>query len=96
MSIYDRCQLLELEEKDGATTEYLSINEVMLPDFRNIETYKYIVQLGDRIDRIARVLLGSSEYWKYIMLVNPKYLDPTDIQPGDIIDIPKLTEEEET
>jgi len=90
MGIYDVCQKMELEEKDGAVTEHISIFEGMLTDYRHIDTYKYIVQTGDRIDRIARVLLGSVIYWKYIMLVNPKYLDPTDIKAGDIIFIPKI------
>lgn len=95
MSIYDGSKILELEEADGTVTDYLSTNEAMLPDFIFIETYKYIVQFGDRIDRIARVLLGSSEYWKYIMLVNPKYLEPSEIQAGDIIKIPKIQLDEE-
>jgi hypothetical protein len=90
MSIYDESKLLTLTESDGADTDYLSLFEGIVPDFRNIKTYKYKVQEGDRIDRIAKALLGSTEYWKYIMLVNPKYMEPSEIVAGDIIQIPEI------
>ena len=93
MSRYDDCREMELLEKDGAVTKYLSLNEVMLTDYKYIKTYKYRFKRNDRIDRIALVLLGKSFLWPYIMLVNPQYMEPSEIQSGDIILIPKLATE---
>ena len=92
MDIYENTEVLDFEESDGAVTKYLSLFETMIPSFKNVATYKYIWKNGDRIDRVSYALLGSTEHWKAIMLVNPKYMDPTDIVAGDIIKIPHLKE----
>jgi hypothetical protein len=95
MGIYDNCNLLELDELDGAKTDYLSLAETKLEEFKDIQTYKYVMRKGDRIDRVAKTLLGSTEHWKYILLVNPKYMDPTEIEVGDVINIPIVEEDDE-
>jgi len=45
---------------------------------------------GDRIDTLAYRLLGDSRlYWR-IMDLNPQILDPTGIQPGTSIVVPRV------
>lgn len=42
----------------------------------------------DRIDQVAKKLLGYSHLWWKIMDYNPEHLSPLDIPPGSVIRIP--------
>lgn len=42
----------------------------------------------DRIDQVAKKLLGYSHLWWKIMDYNPEHLSPSDIPPGAVIRIP--------
>lgn len=59
-------------------------------------TYKncknHTVIQGDTIDGISLTYYGSSQYWWIIMDANPKYLFPSDIQAGDVLLIPHISE----
>jgi len=92
VSVYNACVDMELIRADGVVVDYISIHQAMVPLFRDIEYYKYIFKEGDRIDRVAKSLLGSTEHWKYIMLLNPQFRDPTELKKGDIIKIPVMEE----
>ena len=47
---------------------------------------------GDTIDGVSHKYYGTSQYWWIIMDANIKYVFPTDIQTGDVLVIPHLSE----
>ena len=47
---------------------------------------------GDTIDGVSHKYYGTSQYWWVIMDANVKYVFPTDIQAGDILVIPHISE----
>lgn len=65
-----------------------------LTAFRTFPTYYvpyYVYEWieTDRIDDVARKLLGRAELWWEIMDINPEVLDPFNIAPGTLIRIPR-------
>ncbi|MEM8884909.1 MAG: LysM peptidoglycan-binding domain-containing protein [Planctomycetota bacterium] len=55
------------------------------PARRNLRRYE--VQIGDRLDLIAKRFLDSHARWREIQAVNPG-LDPAKLRPGQVIYIP--------
>lgn len=47
---------------------------------------------GDTIDGVSHKYYGTAQYWWAIMDANVRYMFPTDIQIGDILVIPHLSE----
>ena len=47
---------------------------------------------GDTIDGVSHKYYGTSQYWWVIMDANVKYMFPTEIQTGDILKIPHISE----
>lgn len=58
----------------------------------DVEHYCYIVIEGDTLMNIAYKCYGDENLWWRIMESNPKYKTPLDIQSGDLLLIPLLSE----
>lgn len=54
-----------------------------------IPTTTYVWRAGDRVDRVAFRLLGDPGKWWQIMDVNPELPNPTAIEPGTVLRIPR-------
>jgi hypothetical protein len=50
--------------------------------------YEYVFSDGDRLDKLAALLLQSPRNWYKILDVNPNIRDPFAIKPGTIVRIP--------
>lgn len=48
------------------------------------------VYAGDRIDNLARELLGDSRYWRFLAAANPQVADFLKLPPGERIFVPTL------
>ena len=53
---------------------------------------RHIWTEGDTIDGVSLTYYGTAQYWWAIMDANVKYMFPTDIQNGDILLIPHISE----
>lgn len=78
-----------LKAQDARTGEYVTAVYRDWPVIRS-PFYHYTWVEGDRIDRVADLLLGSPSFWWRIMDLNPEYLDPFTIPVGTTIRIPSV------
>lgn len=54
----------------------------------NVDTVDHIIKIGERLDTLAYVYYGDSDYWWIIALAN-RIIDPFSISPGDKLRIPR-------
>lgn len=63
-----------------------------LAEFTFKDCKSHIWTEGDTIDGVSFKYYGSTQYWWVIMDANVKYVFPTDIQVGDVLVIPSISE----
>ena len=89
-SRYDRSRVLDGNHFETFTLE--QTNSTREPDtFLDVEVFKYLVKMGDRLDHLAAKYLNEDRYWWVIALVNNMILP--EINPGDKILIPVSVKE---
>lgn len=82
---YDKLERIDGRELESFTLEKSSrFKEV--DTFDGLETFEYVVKVGDRIDHLAARFLNDDRYWWVIALVNGR-VNPF-ISPGDKLRIP--------
>lgn len=63
-----------------------------LAEFTFSGSKSHIWTEGDTLDGVSFTYYGSTQYWWVIMDANVKYKFPTDIQVGDVLTIPSISE----
>lgn len=85
-SRYSRTKVIT-EENDTKVFETRDLAEFTLKGSKG-----HIWTEGDTIDGVSHKYYGTSQYWWVIMDANVKYKLPTDIQIGDLLAIPHISE----
>ena len=76
-----------------AVEESADANAVVFYEFDELGTFEYIeheVVAGQRIDNLANDYYRRPDLWWLIMDYNPEIVDPSDLQAGSIIRIPRV------